>query len=169
MDGWNDIKPQLQKLTSNGTVIDVAAGTGRSATLLSKEGYEVTLHDICHNCFEPQSTALAKEMLICPVTNLMEVPPRDAATCIDFLEHVPEEIMDEVLAAISNVGRWGAVVGVSALRDNGMLHVTVKTADWWKEKLARHWAKVAACEVSVSTPGQNPLNWFLFRCEHDHD
>lgn len=167
MDGWGDIAAQLDAFSDRepNTLIDVACGTGRVITRLHIDGWIVTSHDICGNCFAPEVFEFANEVLVCPVTDLANHEPCDLAMCIDFLEHVPEEILDDVLAAIAHVGRLGAVLGISTFQDSGGLHVTVKDADWWEQQLARFWPQVERCDVTVRLANQNRLNWLLFRCE----
>jgi SAM-dependent methyltransferase len=64
-------------------------------------------------------------------------------SCSDVMEHIPEDCVEEVLEDISWLSSPDAIVlfsiaGAPAFKsfsDGENLHCTVKTIDWWKEKI----------------------------------
>lgn len=65
----------------------------------------------------------------------------DMTICIDVMEHVPPECVDDVLADIASYTKKIAVFSISTrpagkkLPDGRNAHLTVKPAHWWKKKL----------------------------------
>src|SRR5690606_13000880 len=79
----------------------------------------------------------------------MDLPQRDWGYCVDVMEHIPEERVDDALACIASACRDAYFAISCAPADMGeligeTLHVTVKPQAWWEEKLAAHFARVAA-------------------------
>jgi hypothetical protein len=66
--------------------------------------------------------------------------PRDLVICIDVLEHVPEHLVDEVLADMCSLANKAIFCNVSTrpaskhLIDGSNAHATVQPAKWWQAK-----------------------------------
>lgn len=67
--------------------------------------------------------------------------PRDMVICTDVLEHVPEHLVDEVLADIESLATKVVFLNISTrpasktLVDGSNAHATVKPAHWWQAKI----------------------------------
>jgi hypothetical protein len=67
--------------------------------------------------------------------------PRDLVICTDVMEHVPEHLVDEVLADINHLAKKAIFLNISTrpaskiLVDGTNAHATVKPAPWWQKKL----------------------------------
>jgi 2-polyprenyl-3-methyl-5-hydroxy-6-metoxy-1,4-benzoquinol methylase len=69
--------------------------------------------------------------------------PQDFFTCMDVMEHVEEECIDNTIDYIAERCRYGAIFAIATdeaaktLPDGRNAHITVKLPQWWKEKLGR--------------------------------
>ena len=67
--------------------------------------------------------------------------PRDLVICTDVMEHVPEHLVDEVLADICRLAKKAVFLNISTrpasklLVDGSNAHATVKPAAWWQAKI----------------------------------
>lgn len=67
--------------------------------------------------------------------------PSDLVVCIDVLEHVPENCVDEVLSDICSLARKAVFLNISTrpaskkLTDGTNAHATVKPKQWWQTKI----------------------------------
>lgn len=65
----------------------------------------------------------------------------DMTLCMDVMEHVPEEYVDDVFEEIAKYTKKVAVFSISTrpasklLPDGRNAHLTVKPVKWWKQKL----------------------------------
>lgn len=66
---------------------------------------------------------------------------RDLVICTDVMEHVPEHLVDEVLADICRLANKAVFLNISTrpaskrLVDGSNAHATVKPAVWWQAKI----------------------------------
>jgi SAM-dependent methyltransferase len=125
------------------TVIDFGCGTGRGALRIAQRtGATMRALDFVAGCMDPQVQAsglvqFEQRDLTQP---LRFDRPADFGYCTDVLEHIPPEDVDAVLANIVSSARrvylcistvddvMGALIGEP-------LHLTVRPAEWWREKL----------------------------------
>ncbi len=67
--------------------------------------------------------------------------PRDLVICTDVMEHVPEHLVDEVLADIRSLAKKAIFFNIATtpaskkLVDGSNAHATVKPAHWWQQKI----------------------------------
>lgn len=133
------------------TVIDYGCGPGRSAVPLLKAKLKVHLVDICDNCLDPeiflwQMQSKIKFTHSCLWDLPDDLKPAEWGICFDVLEHLPEEKVDAVLKAISLRMKKGGLFSVCLIEDRfgqhigERLHLTIQTADWWKEKFNRYFS-----------------------------
>jgi cyclopropane fatty-acyl-phospholipid synthase-like methyltransferase len=72
----------------------------------------------------------------------------DGVICTDVMEHVPEEEVDEVLQDIFQYSRRFVLFGISTVPakkrfpDGTNVHVTVKSRDWWIDRISSFPQKV---------------------------
>lgn len=125
------------------TVIDFGCGTGRGALRIAQRtGATVRALDFVDGCMDAevrQSGLVQFEQRDLTVPLMLE-RPADFGYCTDVLEHIPPEDVDAVLANIVSSARrvylcistvddvMGALIGEP-------LHLTVRPAAWWREKL----------------------------------
>lgn len=79
-----------------------------------------------------------------PVTYPNKPEPHDLVLCIDVMEHVERGSVDAVLEHIRSLMRRAAFFVISCqpaikmLADGRNAHITIKSPDWWVEKLMSH-------------------------------
>jgi len=125
------------------SLIDFGCGTGRAAKAFQDRGFDVFGIDIADNCLDP---GVEIPLSICSLWESI-IFRADAGFCTDVMEHIPTEHVDAVL---SNIARSVKVCyfqiatfkdGMGALIGD-TLHLTVKPAKWWEERLAQHFRSV---------------------------
>ncbi|MBX7067165.1 MAG: class I SAM-dependent methyltransferase [Parachlamydiales bacterium] len=131
------------------SIIDFGCGSGRSALPLLKAGLKVHLVDICDSCLDPEIFLLQMQGAIeftkgCLWSLPKDLNPADWGICFDVLEHLPEEKIDVVLQTLSSRIKKGGLFSIFLKEDQfgqavgEKLHLTVQPAEWWKEKIGRH-------------------------------
>lgn len=132
-------------MTPGESVIDYGCGPGRATAKFNAMGFNVLGVDHAHNCLDDDVRVPLT------VACLWDLPilASDWAFCCDVMEHIPEEKVELVLEAIRVRTRKGAFFQIATFNDGfGLqlvgkpLHLTVKPADWWREKLWDVWANV---------------------------
>jgi ubiquinone/menaquinone biosynthesis C-methylase UbiE len=131
------------------TLIDIGAGTGRAALKLQEAGLAVTMFDISPSA--PDNNAKGLPFIEGCVWR--DFPGEfDWVYCTDVMEHLPTEHVDESLDTIARVARKGAYFQIALWQDGfgkrigEVLHLTVKTSDWWEAKLGKRWDSVKCIE-----------------------
>lgn len=80
----------------------------------------------------------------------------DAVICTDVLEHIPEQDLDWVIGDLFRFARSVLYAGVATypagklLPDGSNAHVTLKPAEWWREKFL-------ACRASTGSSAEFAL------------
>lgn len=73
-----------------------------------------------------------------------EPEPADLVVCIDVMEHVEPEYIDNVLMHIASLSKVAAYFIIdngpakAVLSDGRNAHLTVESVEWWKERLLAH-------------------------------
>jgi len=142
---WKDIENYLLEMRDSSvgrSVLDVGCGKGTSLKLLSEAGFTAAGYDISKNCLDDPCLG---QLYIGCITDMPSVVSRtfDAVTCIDVMEHIPEEMVPDALKAMADCCTSMVVIQISTFRDYKGLHVTVKPADWWKDHISEHFPHVA--------------------------
>jgi SAM-dependent methyltransferase len=155
---------ERMRMPAGSFVYDFGCGSGRLTQKLFDAGFEVLGIDHAANCLDP-----LVNVPLC-VANLWEIPSAlpyrpdagvrraDFGVCCDVMEHIPEDKVDAVLSGI----RWcveGSVFFTISHEDAhfghhigvGVLHLTIRSADWWREKLAQFFPGVL----------YSPDGWFI--------
>lgn len=118
------------------TVLDYGCGKGRLATAL-----------------EPKRT-IEIEMYDPAVPRFMDAPgPAELVVCIDVLEHIEPELLDNVLDHIKQLAREYVFLtihtgpAVKVLSDGRNAHLIQQGARWWLPKLLDRWGLMEAKTV----------------------
>jgi hypothetical protein len=118
-------------------VVDVGCGKAVLKTIINREaeylGLDVASVQLPEGCFEHN---------VVETSILATFGDFDIATCFDVLEHIAEDDLDKMIRHIVCASEL-QVFSISCRKahyedlhgDN--LHVTVKPASWWKERLAK--------------------------------
>jgi len=119
------------KMTNSSSILDYGSGSGdyKRHTHWTWEDPGYTIHE-----YEPGKPELAGDPPVC-----------DASICIDVMEHIETDKVDNVIKHIyDKTNHWtyqnialGAANG--AFPNHVNLHLTIKPADWWMEKLTPYW------------------------------
>lgn len=116
------------KLTDSKSVLDYGSGSGAFRRDLEQLRGDADIHE-----YEPGHEELSAEPPVC-----------DATVCIDVMEHVEPELVDNVLQEIYDKTRKFAYIGVccvpsgGAFDDGTNLHLLVKPPVWWIHKLEEY-------------------------------
>jgi 2-polyprenyl-3-methyl-5-hydroxy-6-metoxy-1,4-benzoquinol methylase len=145
-----------KRIEKGDSVIDFGCGPGRSAVALLEAGLKIHLVDICENCLDPEifSSYLKSAFQFTRATlwDLPgDLPPSEWGICFDVLEHIPEEKVDAVLRGMSLRMKKGGLLAIHLTKDQfgeqvgESLHLTIRSADWWKEKVGRYFSICQEC------------------------
>lgn len=132
-------------IKAGASVLDVGCGSGYATQFFHSRGLRVVSADIAPNAILPEMAALT-EFHCLPAWDL----PADRIQVeygfsTDMMEHIPEERVDDTLAAIRACVTRDAYFNVSLRKDgmgrliNDTLHMTVRPLQWWLDAFARHW------------------------------
>jgi 2-polyprenyl-3-methyl-5-hydroxy-6-metoxy-1,4-benzoquinol methylase len=129
------------------TVIDFGCGTGRPAQALQAAGMNVMAVDFAANCLDPNVNLPFRQAC------LWDIPDDLIATygfCTDVMEHIPTDRVNDVLNNIAHATTGGVYFQIATRPDRmgrligQTLHLTVRDADWWADRLRRFWPNVRA-------------------------
>lgn len=133
-------------LKNGGTsVIDYGCGEGFSVQYFQDRGFKAV--GIEHAKNAPRAAGI--QVLGACLWDLPFGLTSDNAFCCDVMEHIPEIKVGAVLHQIRLNTRLLALFRISTVEDhfgpkliNKPLHLTVRNANWWLEKLLEHWPTV---------------------------
>jgi hypothetical protein len=139
---------QIIKDTNSETVLDYGSGKGMQYSKRKVDlywGVEV-------DCYDPGY----KPFSVLPDKTY------DGVICTEVMEHIPEDEVDQALREIFDRARkfvfftislnLSNVDGGKTLLDGTNLHVTIKTEDWWNEKIRHHNKNNIAVQTYFSIP-----------------
>lgn len=138
----NEIKPK-------DTFLDFGCGPGRSTILALEAQMRVHLVDISENCLDPEIFLLHLKKAVqftqgCLWDLPSEVKPAKWIICFDVLEHIPETKVEACLKGMSARMTEGGFFSIYLAEENfgqaigQKLHLTIKPAEWWREKVAHY-------------------------------
>lgn len=129
--------------TVGASVIDFGCGTGRGSAKLLEMGYEVTSLDHAANCVD---NGIKLNFIKACLWDLPDISA-DYGICIDVMEHIPTEKVQDVLSGISKCTK--AAYFNIATRDDCLgskigkkLHMTVMEATHWQALMKIYWEDV---------------------------
>lgn len=118
------------------TLIDMGCGTGRAAARFERLGLKVVAVDIAENCLD---IGIRPWGFLRACLWDMPMVTADWGFCTDVMEHIPEDKVWSVLETIRDRVERGVFFQIALFQDSWFgerLHLTVKPAVWWLEKLA---------------------------------
>lgn len=143
---YSDIQKLVNyfKIKPGQSVTDIGCGNGHIAVWLLKNNFKAIGLDIAFNCLDDTNKGLFP-FLYCSIWEANHLFKSDYFHCVDVMEHIPTEKVDETLRVIAhNVCRGG--IFTICLRPDGLgkligetLHLTVQDKDWWKARLKKQW------------------------------
>ncbi len=150
------IRPDI-KILHPKSVIDYGCGQSPLLEELSL-GYEIV-----KNRYDPAIPEFSKK----PDTI------SDLLLNVDVLEHIEEEDLDTILAEMRSLCKNALIIvdlkeAELLLEDGRNAHVTIKPAEWWEEKISKHFGKLERIKVARSsraafkTWGRSPMETFIY-------
>lgn len=130
--GKEDIIYQYMRLSKSKTLLDYGSGSGDLQRALRWEHGDdlpFSVHE-----YEPGKEGLDKDPPVC-----------DVSVCIDVMEHVETDLVDNVIKHIYDRTRNFTVQNIDLKASTGAfpnftnLHLTIKKSPWWLEKLGKYW------------------------------
>lgn len=127
-------------------LIDFGCGTGRAAKALVDKGVDVVGIDIADNA--PDEEIVFVHGCLWDIPPLRQLAGARWGLCVDVMEHIPPEKVEDVLAGIARNVTRGAYFCIDSVPDRqGIiigqpLHMTVRVPAWWAEQLLKHFARV---------------------------
>jgi len=112
------------KKFSDGTILDYGCGKGKLSSLLPD--LEIVEYD---------PAIKGKDAL---------PEPADTVVCVDVIEHVEPEYLDDVLKHLISLTKKKLLLVIACrpgnkyLPDGRLAHLIVKDEEWWKNKLKEH-------------------------------
>lgn len=129
---------------------DFGSGPARATEWFQRQGLYVVGIDIAPNAKETEVSVIEACLWDLPVN----LEPADYGFCCDVMEHIPEEKVDDVLAGIARLTLWSAYFRIATRLDvfgpkliGQPLHLTVRDATWWIDKVKDHFDKVSVVEL----------------------
>lgn len=138
-----------EQIKPGDTLIDFGCGPGRSALTALQSQMKVHLVDISENCLDPEIFLLCVKKRIqftqsCLWDLSSEIKSARWITCFDVLEHIPETQVDACLKGMADRMNEGGMFSIHLAEEQfgrvvgQKLHLTIKSAVWWKEKMERY-------------------------------
>lgn len=142
------------------SIIDFGAGSGIVAIKFYEKKLKIDLVDIAANALDQAiyaMTLLLPDQVRFHEASLWQLPetllPASFIYCMDVLEHIPEEKIDETLMGMSQRMKKGGVFQIfledepfgDLIQDK--LHLTIRESSWWKEKISRYFTIQKMYEV----------------------
>jgi SAM-dependent methyltransferase len=123
-------------------VLDAGCGTAREALKLKNAGLNV----VCLDFVDARigDARLMNYIDVC-LWEAKGLPKFDWVFCCDVAEHLPTEHVDQSLDNLQRATRMGGLLQIALFNDGfgkyigETLHLTVKPAEWWDEKIKKRW------------------------------
>jgi hypothetical protein len=124
---------------------DWGSGSGKAADALVEQGFKVRMVDIAANAYRGQHGPVIEA---CLWDMPADLAPTKYGYCADVMEHIPSEKVDAVLSSIAARTEHAVFFQIALYKDSfgaavgEPLHLSVFPAEWWSERLLKHFAVV---------------------------
>lgn len=132
------------------SLIDFGSGPCRATKWFQDRGLHVLAIDFAPNAREFADVPFV-EACLWDLPQSLE--PADFGYCCDVMEHIPEGRVAVVLYNIAKLSKVGAYFRIATRPDrmgprliNKPLHMTVKDADWWRQRIETYFLTVDVVE-----------------------
>jgi len=127
---YDDIVPLLKEVNPT-TVLDYGCGQSLLASCVASNLGYITFR------YDPAI----------PELDSLLTQKYDVIVCIDVLEHIPEHLVDDVIKHIRSMSEFvifdiGVVEAVVTLPNGDNAHCTVRSVEWWLDKLGKYFTVV---------------------------
>lgn len=160
------VRKYVATLQNKDLAIDFGCGNGSSALLLNELGFEqIDLIDFVGLDHAPEEVLKLRDEGKAAFyrwslweRNMQTLDPANFTVCTDVMEHIPEDKVDAVMGTIRaktdpfdgvsywRIALWGSETPEQKAKAKanygGELHVTVRPAVWWVEKLKKLYEEV---------------------------
>ena len=145
---------------SNSTYLDVGCGMGEAVDLASGLGMTARGCEVIPEICERDDVDL--------IPGAHALPYADdefaVTSCNDVLEHILEDDVPAVLAEMKRVTRGAVLLGIC--RKPGQWHPTIKSEDWWLEKITANMGETSSVLYADRIPRiKQPYLWVEILCE----
>lgn len=125
---WGELVSALVDRLQIGTLLDYGCGSKRS--LLQVLDVD---HDVRYQGYDPAIEAFSRK------------EPAELVCCIDVLEHIEPELLENVLDDLARLSeKWAFLTihtgpAAKVLSDGRNAHLTQKPPEWWLPKIMQRW------------------------------
>lgn len=133
----------MAAMTVGSSVIDYGCGDGRAVRQFVARGFQAMGVDISPCAYRPNEVGPTPLMM---EASLWDLPPlrSDYSFCVDVMEHIPTDRVEDVLRGIVDRTRKGSFFQIAMFPDHfGMeiidqhLHLTLWTKEQWEEAIRK--------------------------------
>ena len=138
------------------SLVDYGCGSGKAIDYFRNRGLNVSGIDLI---------PLRDDVIEACLWDLPEIKS-DWAFCVDVMEHIPPEKVDDVLKSIQERTYNGAMFVIALGKDamgkeiGEILHLTCRPVDWWIAVLEKYWPN-----VNLHGKGTTK-NSYIFACSY---
>ena len=146
------------------TALDIGCGLGRLFAHLNETGVDCWAVDIADNCLEPAIAARwGHKFMLSPLWDMdwtdapaLQGAPKmfDLGVCTDVMEHIPPDMVGDVLARIAACCRvvMFKIANFPSRSLGHDLHLTMQGPDWWAMRLAEAGGTVERLNIPADRP-----------------
>lgn len=149
---WNVMRPRIK-----GAIREIACAKGWFVYHGYYEGWDVKGIDISQYAILHHAPGVGDVVEQANATDLPWADDEAQILCaFEFMEHVYEDELDDVLDEIDRVTQDGGIIilkiGLDGMEDHiedDHTHYTQKTREWWDERLQQRWTPLPELEAEL--------------------
>lgn len=147
MKKWRQdtLREWLASRRTSRTMLDVGCGRGESLAIAQDLGIDARGCEIA-----PFLTGERVDLLEHGARKLpYETDAFDLVTCLDVMEHIYDEEIDDSILEMRRVCRGTVLLGIACKISDNPLHVTQRAPDWWADRIRKIGLKFSELKVPV--------------------
>lgn len=162
------VETHIADLPKEIKIIDIGCGKGHYARSIQSWGYnDYTAIEFSTSCCEKYLQDIEYINI-----DFLDYGPTvkdksyDLCLCIDVLEHISKDNINEFVANIARIGNK-AILGIANHSDVFLgkeLHIIQEGVSWWSNLLNTHFSKIECVDQSQHNSKNHP-RFFMFVCE----